>query len=114
VLRIFIAIKNPSPRPGLNRRLVGPVASTLTTTPPRRHNFKTEYRAGVLRTFSSTSTIVILLVASEHIHEMSTRTFTVYNMSKSAVRHRRRTVVLVSTRLRTPGTGATPIYETQQ
>jgi hypothetical protein len=31
----FIAIKNPSPRPGLNPRPVGPVASTLTTTPPR-------------------------------------------------------------------------------
>jgi hypothetical protein len=36
VLRIFIALKNPSPRPGLNPRLLGPVASTLTTTPPRR------------------------------------------------------------------------------
>jgi hypothetical protein len=37
VLRIFIALKNPSPRPDLNSRPLGPVASTLTTTPPRRH-----------------------------------------------------------------------------
>jgi hypothetical protein len=35
VLRIFIAFKNPSPRPGLNPRPLVPVASTLTTTPPR-------------------------------------------------------------------------------
>jgi hypothetical protein len=32
VLRIFIALKNPSPRPSLNPRLLGPVANTLTTT----------------------------------------------------------------------------------
>jgi hypothetical protein len=38
VLRIFVALKNPSPRPGLNPRPLGPVASTLTTTPPRRLN----------------------------------------------------------------------------
>jgi hypothetical protein len=36
VLLIFIAFKNPSPRPCLNPRPLGPVASTLTTTPPRR------------------------------------------------------------------------------
>jgi hypothetical protein len=36
VLRTFIALKNPSPRPGLNPYPLGPVASTLTTTPPRR------------------------------------------------------------------------------
>jgi hypothetical protein len=36
VLRIFIALKNPWPRPGLNPRPLGPVASALTTTPPRR------------------------------------------------------------------------------
>jgi hypothetical protein len=36
VLRIFIALKNPSPRPGLNPRPLGPVASTLTTTPSKR------------------------------------------------------------------------------
>jgi hypothetical protein len=36
VLRIFIALKNPSPRPDLNPRPLGPVESTLTTTPPRR------------------------------------------------------------------------------
>jgi hypothetical protein len=33
---IFIAIKNLSPRPGLNSLPLGPVASTLTTTSPRR------------------------------------------------------------------------------
>jgi hypothetical protein len=36
VLRIFISLKNPSPWPGLNPQPLGPVASTLTTTPPRR------------------------------------------------------------------------------
>jgi hypothetical protein len=36
VLRIFIALKNPLPRPGLNLRPLRPVASTLTTTQPRR------------------------------------------------------------------------------
>jgi hypothetical protein len=38
VLRIFTALKNPSSRPGLNPRPLGPVASTLTTTPPRRQS----------------------------------------------------------------------------
>jgi hypothetical protein len=32
----FYRLKNPSPRPGLNPRTLGPVANTLTTTPPRR------------------------------------------------------------------------------
>jgi hypothetical protein len=36
VLRIFNALKNPLPRPGLNLRPLGPVANTLTATPPRR------------------------------------------------------------------------------
>jgi hypothetical protein len=36
-LLISIALKNPSPRPALNPRHLVPVASTLTTTPPRRH-----------------------------------------------------------------------------
>jgi hypothetical protein len=36
VLRIFIALKNPSPWPGSNPQTLGPVASTLTTTPGRR------------------------------------------------------------------------------
>jgi hypothetical protein len=30
VLRIFIALKNPWPRPGLNPRFLGPVASTFS------------------------------------------------------------------------------------
>jgi hypothetical protein len=36
VLRIFIALKTPPPWPGSNQRPLGPVASTLTTTPPRQ------------------------------------------------------------------------------
>jgi hypothetical protein len=36
VPRIFIALKNPSPWPGSNPQSLGPVASTLTTTPPRQ------------------------------------------------------------------------------
>jgi hypothetical protein len=35
-LRIFIALKNPSPWPCSNPQRLGPVTSTLTTTPPRR------------------------------------------------------------------------------
>jgi hypothetical protein len=39
---LFIAIKNPSPWPGLNPRPLGPEASSLTTTPPKRlHNIDT-------------------------------------------------------------------------
>jgi hypothetical protein len=34
--RFFIALKNPSPWPGSNPKPFGPVASTLTITPPRR------------------------------------------------------------------------------
>jgi hypothetical protein len=41
VLRICIALKNPSPLPGLNPRPLGPVACTLTTTPPRRPSYVT-------------------------------------------------------------------------
>jgi hypothetical protein len=36
VLRIFIVLKIPSPWPGSNPQTLGPVASTLTTRPPRR------------------------------------------------------------------------------
>jgi hypothetical protein len=36
VLRIFIALKNLLAWPGSNAQLLGPVASTLTTAPPRR------------------------------------------------------------------------------
>jgi hypothetical protein len=36
VLRTFIALKNPSPWPGSNPKLLGPVESILTTTPSRR------------------------------------------------------------------------------
>jgi hypothetical protein len=41
VLRIFIALKNPLPWPGSNQQPLGPVASTLTSTPPRRHPRRT-------------------------------------------------------------------------
>jgi hypothetical protein len=37
VLRIFITLKNPFPRSGINPRPLCSVANTLTTTPPRRH-----------------------------------------------------------------------------
>jgi hypothetical protein len=40
VLRIFIVLQNPSPRPGLNPRILGPIASTLTITPLRRLSSK--------------------------------------------------------------------------
>jgi hypothetical protein len=36
VLRIFIALKNQSPWPGSNPQTMGPVASTLSSTPTRR------------------------------------------------------------------------------
>jgi hypothetical protein len=36
VLRMFIALKNEQPRPGLNVRTLGPMTSTLVTTPLRR------------------------------------------------------------------------------
>jgi hypothetical protein len=39
VLRIFIALKNPLLWPGSNPRPLGPVASTLTTSPPRPQFF---------------------------------------------------------------------------
>jgi hypothetical protein len=35
VLRIFIALKNPSPRQGLNLQTLGPMANMLTITPSR-------------------------------------------------------------------------------
>jgi hypothetical protein len=46
VLRIFIALKNPSPQPGLNPRPLDPVASTLITTPARRLTYG--YKINVL------------------------------------------------------------------
>jgi hypothetical protein len=36
VLRIFIALKNPWPRPSLNPRTLVPMASTINFTPPKR------------------------------------------------------------------------------
>jgi hypothetical protein len=36
VLRIFIALKNPSPWPDSKLQTLGPVVSTLTTIPPRQ------------------------------------------------------------------------------
>jgi hypothetical protein len=37
MLRIFITLKNPSPRTGLNPQTLGTIASTLTTRPLKRH-----------------------------------------------------------------------------
>jgi hypothetical protein len=37
VLRICIALKSASPWPGSNPLFLGPVVSTLTATPPKRH-----------------------------------------------------------------------------
>jgi hypothetical protein len=36
MLQIFITLKNPLPRPGLNPRTMGSVASILTITLPRQ------------------------------------------------------------------------------
>jgi hypothetical protein len=47
VLRIFISLKNPWSWQGLNPRPLGPVAHTLTTTPP--------WRLKLLYTFSKYS-----------------------------------------------------------
>jgi hypothetical protein len=87
VLRIFIGLKNPSPWPGSNPQPLGPVASTLTTTPPRR---------------PSTSTVVALLFASEHRHEMSSVISQSVNMSKNTIPYYKSIVLLASTRLRIP------------
>jgi hypothetical protein len=48
VLRIFITLKNPS---GSNPRTLGPVASTLTTRPPRStlHTFTPIYCNNIYR-----------------------------------------------------------------
>jgi hypothetical protein len=40
VLRTFIAVKHQSPRPDMKQQSLGPVASTLTTTPPRRQDWR--------------------------------------------------------------------------
>jgi hypothetical protein len=56
VLRIFIALKNPSPWPGSNPQLLGPVTSTLTTTPPGRLRCMVLHSVGSsLLTFQSQS-----------------------------------------------------------
>jgi hypothetical protein len=39
VLWICIALKNPSPRPGLKSRCLGPIASTLIITPSTREGY---------------------------------------------------------------------------
>jgi hypothetical protein len=56
VLWIFIALKNPSPRPGLNPWPLGPVASTLTTTPPRQ---QTEHQNAAAVNLSGNSEVLI-------------------------------------------------------
>jgi hypothetical protein len=42
VLRIFIVLKNPSPRLGMNPQPLGPVASKLTNISPRRTSTHTK------------------------------------------------------------------------
>jgi hypothetical protein len=39
LLRTFVTLKNPSIRPGLKPRTLGPMASTLIIIPPRRLPF---------------------------------------------------------------------------
>jgi hypothetical protein len=58
------------------------------------------FKAGVHKHFSSTSTVVALLFASEHRHKMSSRTSTVY-ISQSTTRYQNSIVVLASRRLTT-------------
>jgi hypothetical protein len=61
VLRIFIALKNPSPWPGSNPKPLGPVASTLTTTPPkRRFSCCIFHLQGNVSTFSHPCLIIFL------------------------------------------------------
>jgi hypothetical protein len=43
VLWIFIALKTPPPPPSLKTQPLGPVASTLTTTPPRQYFKRKRY-----------------------------------------------------------------------
>jgi hypothetical protein len=53
VLRIFIVLKNPSPWPGSNPQPLCPVASTLTSTPPRRLSCTEERETGTEVNYSS-------------------------------------------------------------
>jgi hypothetical protein len=61
VLRIFIALKNSWPRPGLSPRHLGPVASTLTTTPPRRLVIRLTANSTGIRKVSLTCSLFFLL-----------------------------------------------------
>jgi hypothetical protein len=63
VLRIFIALKNPTHWPGSNPRPLGPVASTPTTTPPRRRTLVTTNKI-VARKCLSFLHIALLLLPS--------------------------------------------------
>lgn len=64
---------------------------------PSCHPFK----AGVLNLFSSTSSVVVLLSATEHRHNVSTTTSKDQTFSKSTILYQKSTVVLVSTIMRT-------------
>jgi hypothetical protein len=55
VLRIFIALNDPSPWPGSMPQPLGPVASTLTTIPPRRQPPSTNCRNFCKKYFSENS-----------------------------------------------------------
>jgi hypothetical protein len=73
VLRIFIALRNPSPRPALNPRTLGPVASTLITTPPRRP-YSTLIRTRLL---TSTSFIIHYSLITISFNTMQSEPLTV-------------------------------------
>jgi hypothetical protein len=65
VLLICIALKNPSPWQGSNPKPMGPVASTLTTTPPRRLPGHTLY------TGSTTTLVVTELLRRQTVEQIS-------------------------------------------
>jgi hypothetical protein len=63
VLRILIALKNPSPWPGSNPQTLGPVTSTLTTTPPRR-----QYQCNINITVRTYPIIIVSALEYVSVH----------------------------------------------
>jgi hypothetical protein len=49
-MRNFMALQNPSPRPGLKLRDLDPTTSSITTTPPRRLSLKIKETVFLLHT----------------------------------------------------------------
>jgi hypothetical protein len=68
VLRIFIALKNPSPWPGSNPRPLDPVASTLTTIPP--NTSQTSYQNYVFRPSSKASGASVIINYAMQIYTL--------------------------------------------